>query len=109
MVQRYVYPLDLTGIEAEVEKIASKLGISKAEAIRESIKHYAEYVEGLEVIEYRDLTKEQAKKEVQEFLKGKERVTSDEISNVLRIDMSMVNEVLMELWQEEEIEPEDTR
>lgn len=109
MTQRYVYPLDITGIEAEVEKIASKMGINKAEAIREAIKHYAEYIEGLEVVEYRGVTKEQAKREISEFLEGKERVTSDEISGALRIDMSMVNDILVELWQEGEVEPEDTR
>ena len=107
MAQRYVYPVDLTGVEEELNKIVEKLGISKGKAIREAIQYYAEYVEGIEVVGYREVTKEQAKREIREYLKGKERVTSDEISSALRIDMSLVNEVLLELWQEGDVEPED--
>lgn len=61
---------------------------------------------GLEVVTYRELTKEQAKEEVRKYLKGKDRVNSDEISGTLRADMSLVNEVLMELWKEGWVEPQ---
>lgn len=104
--QRYVYPVDLSEREDELGLIAKKLGVSRAEAIREAIKYYAEHLRGLEVITYRDVTKEQAKAEVRKYLKGKERVRADEISDALRIDMSLVNEVLMELWQKGWVEPE---
>jgi len=103
--QRYVYPIDLSDRGRELELIATKLGMSKAEAIREAIKHYAEHLRGLEVVTYRELTKEQAKEEVRKYLKGKDRVSADEISDALRVDMSLVNEVLMELWQEGWVEP----
>jgi Mn-dependent DtxR family transcriptional regulator len=83
------------------------VGCSKADAIRDAIQHYAEYVRGLEVVAYRDVNKKQVKKEVQEYLKGKERVTTDEISDALRIDMSLVNEALLELWQEGWVEPDE--
>ncbi|MDI6819309.1 MAG: hypothetical protein QMC89_00125 [Candidatus Hodarchaeaceae archaeon] len=104
--RRYVYPVDLSEREDELNLITKKLGVSKAEAIREAIKHHAEHLRGLEVITYRDVTKRQAKAEVREYLKGKERVRADEISDALRIDMSLVNEILMELWQEGWVEPE---
>jgi PHP family Zn ribbon phosphoesterase len=61
---------------------------------------------GLEVITYRDVTRAQAKREIQKYLKGKNRVRADEISDVLRIDLSLVNEVLLELWGEGWVEPE---
>lgn len=57
-------------------------------------------IEDLEIITYRDITKEQAK------MKGKKRVSADEISDVLRIDMTLVNETLHELWHEGWVEPE---
>ena len=104
--RRLVYPIDLTAYASYLDTIVEKIGGSKAEAIREAVKHYAEYLRGLEVITYREVTKEQAKKEVQKYLKGKERVSADEISDALRINMTLVNEVLLELWQEGWVEPE---
>lgn len=106
VVHRYIYPVDLTGLEKEVEKIAAKTGCSKAEAIRSAIKHYGEYVEGLEVIKYRNISKARAEKEIRAYIKGKSRVRADEMSDALRIDMSLVNEILLELWQEGRVEPE---
>ena len=103
---RFVYPVDLTDYVNDLNTIAEKLGVSKAEAIREAIKHYAEYLMGLEVITYRDVTAKQAKREIQKYLKGKNRVKADEISDALRIDLGLVNEALMELWGEGWVEPE---
>lgn len=103
--RRYVYPVDLSDNVDDLNTIVEKLGTSKAEAIREALKHYAEYLQGLEVITYRKVSKKQAKNEIQEYLKGKERVGADEISDALRIDMTLVNEVLLELWQEGWVEP----
>jgi len=82
-----------------------KLGASKAEAIRGAIKYYAEYLRGLEVITYRKISIEQAKREIQKYLKNKDRVSADEISDTLRIDMTLVNETLLKLWQEGWVEP----
>lgn len=106
-MQRYIYPVDLTEVEDELNIIVEKLKTSKAEAIREAIRHYAEELQGLEVVELRDVPKEQAKEEVKEFIKGKERVWADEIADALRLDLSLVNDILMELWSEGYVEPED--
>ena len=106
-MQRYVYPVDLTEVENELKLIAEKLKVSKAEAIREAIRHFAEELEGIEIINLRDISKEQAKKEILEYITGKERVTSDEIADALRLDMGLVNEVLEELWSEGYVEPEN--
>ncbi len=105
-MKRVVYPVDLTGNIKELNTITEKLRISKADAIREAIKHYAEYLQGLEVVTYREVTKEQAKTEIQRYLKGKSRVRADEISDTLQIDFDLVNKVLLELWEEGWIEPE---
>ena len=106
-MQRYVYPVDLTEVEKELKIITDKLKISKAEAIREAIRYYAEELRGIEVVELRDVPRDQAKKEIIEFIKGKDRVWADEISDALRIDLSLVNDILMELWSEGYVEPED--
>ena len=104
---RYVYPVDLTEVEKELKIITDKLKISKAEAIREAIRYYAEELRGIEVVELRDVPRDQAKREIIEFIKGKDRVWADEISDALRIDLSLVNDILMELWSEGHVEPED--
>lgn len=103
---RFVYPVDLTDYVNDLNTIAEKLRVSKADAIREAVKHYAEYLMGLEVITYRDVTAKQAKREIQKYLKGKNRVKADEISDALRIDLSLVNEALLDLWEEGWVEPE---
>lgn len=102
---RLVYPVDLTDRSGDLNTIAEKLRISKAEAVREAVRHYAEYVRGLEVINYRQINKGQAKKEIESYLKGKERVWTDEISDALRVDPGLVNEALLELWKEGWVEP----
>ncbi len=83
-MQRYIYPVDLTEVERELNFIVEKLKVSKAEAIREAIRYYAEELRGLEVVELRDIPREQAKKEIAEYIKGKERVWADEIADALR-------------------------
>jgi len=105
-MQRYVYPVDLTEVKDKLNFIAEKLKVSKAEAIREAIRFFAEELKGLEVVELRNISKEEAKKEVMEFIKGKDRVWADEIAEALRLDLSLVNDVLMELWSEGYVEPD---
>lgn len=102
----YVYPLKLTDESQEaLSRIIEKLGCTKAEAIRDAIRHYAEYIKGLEVVNYRELSEEEAKKEIQAYLKGKDLVHADEVSNALRLDLNLVNRVLRILWEEGEVEP----
>jgi hypothetical protein len=105
-MQRYIYPVDITEVEEELRAIAEKLKVSKAEAIREAIKHYAEELKGIEVVELRNVSREQAKNEIIEFINGKSRVWADEIANALRLELSLVNDILMELWSEGYVEPE---
>jgi len=106
---RSIYPVDL-GVDHSLDllsSICSRLGISRADAIRDAISHYADYLEGLEVVEYRDISLDKAKEEIKEFIKDKDRISADEISNQLRIDMSLVNEALTALWNEGMVEPDE--
>ena len=102
----YVYSLKLTeDDQKDLAKIMEKLDLTKADAIRDAIRYYTEYLEGLEVVNLRDLSEEEAKKEIQAYLKGKDRIHADEVSEALRLDLSLVNKILLALWMEGEVEP----
>ena len=98
------YPIDLGPCKNELDVIVSKLKVSKAEAMREAIRHYAEYVRGLEVVKYRKITKRRAKAEIQKYLKKKEVAYASDIADDLRIDYELVVESLRELWEGGEVE-----
>lgn len=104
--QKYVYPITLSEQDlAALNRLMEKLGCSKADAIRDAIHHYIEYVQGLEVVKIRqNISKDQAKREILEYLKGKNRVYADEVASALRLDFNFVNELLMGLWQEGRVE-----
>ena len=68
--------------------------------------HQNDDAEGLNVVELRDIPEEQAKKEILEYIKGKDRVFSDEVADALRIDMSLVDTVLTKLWKEGVVTPD---
>lgn len=77
---------------------------SRSGFIREAIEHYISYVDELQIVQIRDIPKEQAKREILEYLLTKNRAWTDEIANELRLDLALVNECLMELWQEGRVE-----
>lgn len=105
-LKRYVYPVQLDDEElAALNLIVDKVGGSKSEAIRLAIKSYAEELRGLEVVKIRDLPRNVARKEILQFLSKKERAWSSEIADALRLDLSLVNSILQELWSEKRVEP----
>lgn len=105
--KRSIYPIALTlEIQQELSDIMARSKISKAEAIRRSIKKYAEYLQTLEVVAYRKIGASEARQEIEGYLKGREHVTSDEISNALNIDFDLVNKVLLGMWGEGRVEPQ---
>jgi hypothetical protein len=91
---QYVYPRDLTEVEEELKCITEKLRISKAEVVKEAISFFAAELKGLEIVELRDIHKEQAKKEIISFIKGKERVWADELADALRLDLTFAQDIL---------------
>lgn len=103
-MEREVYPVDITRQKDKLEKICKKMGISKAEAIRDAIDFYYDYVRGLKVVELRDVSKEQAEKEILAYIKEKGKAWTDEISDDLRIDIVLVNEILKELAEKGVVE-----
>lgn len=105
-VKRYVYPVQLDEDElAALDTILEKQGGTKSEAIREAIKSYAEELRGAEVVKIRDISRTLARKEILELLDKKERAWASEIADTLRLDVSVVNSILEELWSEKRVEP----
>ena len=105
-VKRYVYPVQLDEEELEaLDTIVSRLDSSKSEAIREAIRYYADHLRGTEIMKIRDISRRQARKEILGFLEKNERAWSSEIADSLRIDLSLVNSLLEELWSEKRVEP----
>jgi hypothetical protein len=54
----------------------------------------------LEVVRIRDLPKAQARNEILEFLEKNDRAWVSGIADALRLDLSIVNSILEELWGE---------
>lgn len=105
-VKRYVYPVQLNLEELEaLDAIVERLHSSKSGAIREAIRNYAEQLKGTEVIKIREVSRRQARKEILEFLQKNERAWSSEIADSLRIDLTLVNRILEELWDEKRVRP----
>lgn len=98
--QRIVFPVDVTECSSELEQISEKLGISKAEAIRDSIRAYCESLKGLKVIQLRNLSRKQAEKEIIAFVKKSGKAFTSEIADELRLDVLVVNDVLQKLAEE---------
>ena len=105
-VKRYVYPVQLDEEELEaLDGIVERLHSSKSEAIREAIRNYADQLKGTEVIKIREVSRRQARKEILEFLEKNERAWSSEIADSLRIDLSLVNSIWEDLWNEKRVQP----
>jgi hypothetical protein len=105
-VKRYVYPVQLDEDELEaLDTIVERLHSSKSEAIRGAIRNYADQLRGTEIMKIRDVSRSQARKEILEYLQKNDRAWSSEIADSLRIDLSLVNGVLDELWSEKRVEP----
>ncbi|MDI6826273.1 MAG: ribbon-helix-helix protein, CopG family [Candidatus Aenigmarchaeota archaeon] len=95
--QRYIYPVDLTELNEKIEKICEKMGLNKAEVIREAIDFYHNYVMGLKVIELREISREQAEREILQYLKEKGKAWTSDIADDLRLDIDLVNKIMNDL------------
>lgn len=97
-----IIPIKLS--ENQVKKIDRIVDIfgynSITDFIREAINHYVKEVEVLKVIKIREIPREQAKKEIREYLKDQGRAWMDEIADNLKLDFPLVVELIEELEKE---------
>ena len=83
--KRVVYPVSLSDREIKLlDVISEKTGASKAQAIREAIKAYADEIKGLEITKLRDISEAQAKKEILSYLKKHDRALTSDIADELK-------------------------
>lgn len=73
---------------------------SRTDFIREAIEHYVKEVETVKVVKIRNIPKEQAKKEIRDYLRNREKAWMDEIADDLRLDFPFVVEMIEELERE---------
>jgi hypothetical protein len=105
-VKRYVYPVQLDETELDaLDTITHRLRVSKSEAIRDAVRNYAEQLKGTEVVKIRQVSRSQARKEILELLEKKDRAWASDIADALRLDVSLVNRILEDLWSEKKVEP----
>jgi len=52
------------------------------------------------IIKIRQLSREQAKKEIVQFIKNRKEADTFDIANELRLDMDLTVKALRELWEE---------
>jgi len=94
--------------EEELQKIDSlldKTGLrSRSEFIREAVQYYLDNVAEMRIIELRDISKDQAKKEILEYIKERKEAETFDIANDLRLDLKLTMKALKELWEEGRIE-----
>jgi len=84
--------------EKEVQRLVEQGHyVSVSEFIREAVR---EKLEGLRVIEVRDVTRDKAKQEIIEYLKAHRHTYPSDISDDLKIDYDLVLEVMAELKRE---------
>ena len=88
----------------KIDKLLQKSGAkSRSEFIREAVRHYLDSVGEMKVITIRKISKEQAKKEILEFLKERKEADTFDIANELRLDINVVIRSLRELWEERRV------
>ena len=85
----------------KIDRLLEKSGInSRSEFIREAVRHYLNTVGEIKVIKIRKISKEEAKKEILQFIKDKKETDTFDIANELRLDMDVTIKALKELWEE---------
>lgn len=85
----------------KIDKLLEKSGAkSRSEFIREAVRHYLNTVAEMKVITIRKISKEQAKKEILEFIRDRKEADTFDIANELRLDIGTTVQALKELWEE---------
>jgi len=85
----------------KIDEVVEKSGVnSRSVFIREAVRHYLNTVAETKVITIKKISKEQAKKEILEFIKNRKEADTFDIANSLRLDIDITIRALKELWEE---------
>ena len=89
----------------ELDKLVYRFGYrSRSELVREALKDKISELKGMDIVQIREVSKEEAKEEILEYIQGRDRVYAYEIANELRLDLSLTFEVIEELFKEGKLE-----
>lgn len=84
-----------------IDEVMSKIGArSRSEFVREAVRHYLDTVKEMKIIRVRSLSKEQAKREIVDYLRDKKEAETFDIANDLRLELELTMQALRELWEE---------
>jgi ArsR family metal-binding transcriptional regulator len=94
-----------SGILEELDALAEKFGYhSRTELIREAIGDKIASLKGAKIIELRDINDKQAKKELLDYIKGKDSTYPSDIADALRLPLEQVFRIVNELFGERKVE-----
>lgn len=84
-----------------IDEVMSKIGAkSRSEFVREAVRHYLDTVKEMKIIRVRSLSKEQAKREIVDYLRDKKEAETFDIANDPRLELEVTVQALKELWEE---------
>lgn len=87
---------ELRAVDGLLDRVNAR---SRSEFIREAVKHYLDTVREMRVIQIRNVSKAQAKREILKYLKERKEADTFNIANDLRLDLGLTIRVLKELWE----------
>ncbi len=89
----------------ELNTLAEKFGYrSRTELIREAIEEKIASLRGAKIMELREITDSKARKELLEFIKGKESIYPSDIADALRLPLEQVFRIVNQLFGENKVE-----
>lgn len=102
----YLPPIRIESpILKELDSLVNIFGYrSRTELIREAIEDKIANLKGSEIMELREMTDEQAKKELLEYIKGKESIYPSDIADALRLPLEQVFRIVNVLFTEGRVE-----
>ncbi len=84
-----------------IDDVMGKIGArSRSEFVREAVRHYLDTIKEMKIIRVRSLSKEQAKREIVDYLRGKKEAETFDIANDLKLELGQTVKALRELWEE---------
>ena len=106
LVKHRLIPVRFDDDEVEaIDGVLGKVGArSRSEFIREAVTHYLDTVKEMRIIQIRNMSKDQAKKEIRDYLARKKEADTFDIANDLKLEMDLTVQALRELWEDGEVE-----
>ncbi len=93
------------GILKELDVLVDKFGYrSRTELIREAIEEKIASLKGSKILELREISDNEAKKQLLEFIKGKESIYPSDIADALRLPLEQVFRIVNQLFGENKVE-----